>query len=188
MAVAGPLIDILGQRTDDLRFTGTDKPTLRIFLAHAQRLWSLARNITTSTATLTMTPRRVWFDYSEIAADVVRVREILHNNIALRPSSISLLGQLNRHWFREVAGRPTQFTNVGRDALIIHPGVDYDETLTVTYEPSTGELPHDNSTLTVAELWHNGMLEMTEALVYLRTRDLARAERAIKVLEDELLR
>lgn len=184
MATAGDITSDLARRVDDPGFLGTTKPVMMDLLSRAQQLWNLARRTILGSATLTLTPNMVLYSVTDdVDPRAGRIRRVTYEERELTPTSLMGLAQQDTNWLRRTEEQPEQFATVGRDQLVIFPGLRRTDTCTVDYDKVTDDLVNDLDTIELPQDQLLGMVALGEALLGLRMRDLRRVELNVDVLE-----
>lgn len=170
MATAEALISVLAQRVRDPQYTATSKDQWLVLLSRAEAMWNAATLRIIAEGSITLEPHCVVYPVQPWLPDCVRIVSVRAATHTLWPVDAKTLRTSDPAWLRSVAGRPEQWSMIGRDLLIIHPAVEAATTLTVAYVQHTPVLTTLDQELVMPEHEHPGLLDIAEALAALRLR------------------
>jgi RES domain-containing protein len=91
-----------------------------------------------------------------------------------------VLVQADRHWCRAVGSRLKAWAMIGRSLLVLYPGLDTADSVTLVYVKNTDTLTHISNVLEVPDKDLPQVLDVAESLLLLRERRLLSAEAAVR--------
>lgn len=170
----GTLSRQVSTRARDPLQTGTASADVINLLSFSQQVVNGIMNDVTGTAPLTLQPNQVIYQLSNIINVAVRVLAIRDaSGRDLQPfDDFAGLCQVNTGWPSAVSDAPRSYALCGRDLLIIYPGVKTAQTLTVIFGALTFPLLVPTDTTQVTNDDDDALLDLTEALLLLKARDL----------------
>ena len=172
---AGQLTDNLLRRLRDPSGVGLSRAFVRSMLSDSQRLVNgLYRRVKT-TVTLTTQPNQMFYAYTDIASDILRIEFVREGDRDLRKTTLRELGHISTKWFRDVGSRFQHFALPGRDLLVVYPAKSSASSVDVVYTKLTNEFVTD---AVDAELPADEMLEAS---------DLAQIIMLVKMRKYEML-
>ena len=89
----------------------------------------------------------------------------------LDPIPFNMLSWLHARWITSVGDRPLSFSLVGRDLLIVRPGVLAPTTVTVFYKPIFPAFANEATLFSVPDEDVDMITDIAEALLLLKARD-----------------
>ena len=171
----GPLVDQLLRRSRDPEGFATTIDQFHTLLTHAQRYVALSTNALASRHTYTLIKRRIVYDIGELGADIGRVLSINVDGRDLIRTPWRALTRQDRLWLRKTDAVPTTWAQLGRNTLVIYPGVTQAIPVEIVYVPVTKVIDHQNNDLELAVDHHNVLLDFTEGLNMIRRREFGQA-------------
>jgi len=186
MQPAGPAIANIYLRARDPFQTGTPHLNVLNLLSRLQMIVNQATGAVIYSASLPMSPRLPTYGVSgnglgwPVAIQDETGREF---DPVIDPAT---LRWLNEKWWREVALRPRSWLRIGCDLLIVHPAPSESFTATVQHRGILGPVNNDADLLECPDEDVRLLLLAGEALLTLKSRDLASSQVAWDNLLAEL--
>jgi hypothetical protein len=181
MTNAGQLSAQVAARVRDPNFGATTQPQVINLLSYAQQVVNGSLGEVTGTQPLLLQPRTVIYQLSSFVPAAVRVQGVRDaSNRDLDSISYDNLRQIDQRWPVAVSDGPRSFCQCGRDLLIIHPGVNLPQTLTVIYTLLTTPLATTADSTVVQNQADDAVLDLGELVLLLQHRDLSPFQDAMK--------
>ena len=184
--VAGTLVDTVLRRVRDPGGTAHSRAFTRELLSDLQRHVNGATRAVLTTATLTLNPRQQLYSISGLLTDCLRVEYVRDAGRDVPPVPWRTLGRADRLWTRKVGSTPEAWATIGRDLLVITPGMDETRTVTVVYTTLTTALAADQDATELPDQRLPAVLDLAEAILLLRHRLLSVAPSAASRLKTTL--
>jgi hypothetical protein len=160
-------------RVRDPLFAATTQPQVINLLSYAQQVVNGALDEKTGTQSLVLQPRTVIYQLSSFVPGAVRVQGVRDaSGRDLDSISYDNLRQIDQRWPVAISDSPRSWCQCGRDLLIVHPGVNLPQTLTVVYTLLTPALAAIADTTVVENETDDAVLDLGELLLLLQHRDL----------------
>lgn len=177
---AGVLVDELLRRVRDPQATGLSREQALFVLSHAQRVTNAALAQVLSKETITLEPRRLIYQVSELpfGEHCVRPVAVKAGSTTIPPCPWRSLGQTNRRWFRAV-GMPRLWSMIGRDLLVIYPAHGRRLDVEITFVKLTDMLINEDQTPELPDETYTVILDLAEGWVQIRNRLFSSAYAAL---------
>lgn len=179
-AEAGPLVDVLLQRTRDPQGTANTRTFTRQILSMSQQLANAALRAVLDEAELAIEPRRQVYPIKALlpaAAQVVAVRD--EDGRDLQEVHWRTLAQVNRQWPRAIGPRFKTYALIGRDLLVVHPASETATRVHVHYAILTADLASDTTRTELHDDFLPIVLDVAEVVLMMRGRSYAPANAAL---------
>ena len=171
-------------RVRDPNFNATTQLQVINLLSWSQQVVNGALDEETGTQPLVIQPRTTIYQLSSFVPGAVRVQGIRDaSNRDLDSISYDNLRQIDARWPVAVSDAPRSWCQCGRDLLIVHPGVNLPQTLTVIYTLLTPALAGTGDTTVVQDETDHAVLDLGELLLLIQHRDLSPFQNAMERFE-----
>lgn len=183
--IVGPLITTALNRVRDIQGSMTSRTTVLDLFRHSQNIVNAALSLIVETAVLTTNKNRLIYDYSvdlPLALKVIGVRYLEKDLELIKINDLLILSP---KWHRKVAQNMQMFVPLGRNMLVLYPGLPFDATIKVTYSKRL-LLPGEEDTLTVADQVVPLIENVVYAFLLLKGRKANEATRVMKQVSDNL--
>lgn len=187
--VLGPVTDELLRRARDVSAQGTTRAQARRFIAHAEGLVGIGLRAHIEDFPLTSTPTRLVYDLAGVSPRIGEVLNVRVGGKDLTKTNFTDLAAQSVSWFRDLGDEYLTWAPVGRDLLVLWPGVARVVTVTVTASamplaPDETYVGADLDTLTVDARWTPYVLDWAEIFMLLRARRYDALKPAIERLKE----
>ena len=183
--IVGPLITTALNRVRDIQGSSTSRADVLTLFKHAQNIINAALGLITETLSLTTKKKRLIYDYASDLPLSLKILGVKYLENDLEEVGIKDLLTISSKWHRRVEQNMQMFVPVGRNILILYPGLPFDSTVKVTYIKRL-VLPGESSELEIA----NQVVPLVENAVYafllLKVRKMNEATRVMKSVTDAL--
>jgi hypothetical protein len=150
-------------------------------LSRVQRLINVGSQTILASATLTTAANQLIYTInSDVAADAIDIMRVTSNNEDIAKLTLNELNQIDRQWFRKVGSRFEAWAQLGRTLLVVYPAQSVADSVTVTYSKLTTDLSADGTNLEFSEEANLMVMDLTEAILLLRQRDIPQSTAALK--------
>lgn len=179
-----PVVDNLNNPQNPA--TPAGRAFARTLLSQAQMLLNGAQEQILSTFTLTTYPYQCVYPISGLIQantnwppgpnpvdDSVRIVGVRAHNRDLNKVQLRTLAHIDRHWFRRIGSNFTTWAMHGADTLVLYPGNQVRDTLTVVYVNRTPFLTDDTVPTTIQDNELPEVVDIAQALYHLKHRDMA---------------
>jgi len=183
---AGTLVDTILQRVRDPQGAANSRAFVRDLLGRCQWAVNGRKNIVVATESFTTTPRRLVYPIKALVPSALRITAVRDLGRDVRFVPWTTLAHTNVGWFRELGDRHLAFSLIGRDLLVLYPGVDRAVTLTLVYTLQTNDFINDG---VASELPDDDMLvveDLVEALILTKARDFGPLAEPLKRVDMKL--
>lgn len=185
-----PLIDELGRRTRDDKFTATSREDVRTLLSQAQQFVAIVTQSVVRERVFNLEPQRAIYEIDAISNEWLSNRDNPGQEIAklvgVRWEDLdlhfspweSIAKSYGPNWLREFKRRPRGWGLIGKNLLLIHPApLNESVPVTLTYVPVTlswsGE--GEDAFLELGSDYLPQLLDVAEGLIYLKRRKFEEA-------------
>jgi hypothetical protein len=171
---AGTASTTIANRVRDPNFQATSQANIISLMSYAQQVTNGALSDVVATATLNLAVRTPIYQLSTNIAAAIKVLAVTDasgRDLDCLPD-IFQLQQLDFHWLTYTSDRPRDFVQVGKDLLIIWPGVLASQPMTVKYSKYIPALTGSGDATVVPNEDDTCINALTEALLVLKNRDL----------------
>ena len=173
---AGTLRAAVQRRVRDINATYHANAFVLDMLSRVQRLINVGSQTILATSTLTTAANQLIYTInSDVNAAAIDVMKVTSNNEDLAKLTLSELNQIDRQWFRKVGTRFEAWVQLGRTLLVLYPSMSVADSVSVTYSKLTTDLSADGTALEFSEEANLMVMNLTEAILLLRQRDMSRA-------------
>lgn len=171
---AGTLSAQVAERARDPFFQGTTQRQVIGLLSYSQQVVNGSLSDVTGQASLVLQPRTLIYQVSNYLSDAVKILAVRNDSGRdLEPmTEFAQLTQTNLRWMVATADYPRGWCYAGRDVIVIYPGVNSPQTLTVVYGQVTPALAVPADTTVVPAEDDDAVMDLTEILLLLKGRDL----------------
>lgn len=177
MQNAGNLSAQVAGRVRDPNFNGTTQLQTIQLLSYSQQVVNGILGDVTGQVSLVVQPRSLIYQISSFLPSAVKILAIRDaGGRDLVPEPFSALSWFHQKWLTSIADSPRTYHLAGRDILIIYPGVRSAQTLTVVYSNLTTPLATTGDSTVVPNEDDDAILDLSEALLLLKNRDMAGAK------------
>lgn len=171
----------IANRVRDPAFIGTSQLQMINLLSYSQQVVNGALSDVVQSATLTLQPRTLIYGLSAFVPAAMKVLSVQDAGGRDLDPLLELpeLQSIDMRWPVAVADAPRGFLQVGADTLIIYPGVNVSQPVTVKYGQylPTLAVPADNTLVPSED--DTCVNALTEALLLLKGRDLNAVKQAL---------
>lgn len=178
---AAEATDLLLRRVRDPAGIGTTRAQVRQLLTAVQPAVVLATDVRTRTS-WTPTPGVCVHPLTAIGSDVLRVEAVWAGDQSVLPMPFAALAQTDRGWLRRLGSVPHSWAALGRTLLVLYPGPDAAVSLTVTYTAMPPAIDSETTLLALREDRVPLLLDLVEAALLLRSRQLAMFQTRLRTL------
>ena len=179
----GPIITKVLQRVRDPQGSAHSRNFVRTILGHAQRVVNSLLGLVLENTNLSVQPGLLVYPASSSVPNAVNIIDVVHQGRSLHRSDLDKLRGINSNWPRARGAHFDIYAPIGKDLLILYPGIQAQDTVDVHYIKDTGVISKETDTVQIAKDFEPLMEQMAEALLLLKQRDLGEAENAIKQFE-----
>lgn len=171
----GPFVDELLRRTRDPQAGGTDRAGVRLLLGHAQRILNAATASVLVEREFTLEPKRVLYDLDEVAqvfldGGFVALQGIHCLGQSLTREAWDDVARLDAFWIRRYWQFPHTWAVKG-NLFLVYPGVSVERLqVTLVLVQLTPLFDSDDSDVLLPKEVHSRLLDLGEALIFLRRR------------------
>lgn len=164
----------IANRVRDPFFHGTSQLNVIALLSYAQQVVNGIISDVVQSATLTLQPRTLIYGLSGFVPNAIKVLAITDaSGRDLEPlPSIQNLQWLDMKWPVAVADAPRGYCQVGADLLVLYPGVNIQQPLTVKYSQYLVPLATTADATVLPAEDDSAVNDLTEVLLLLKGRDL----------------
>lgn len=172
----------IANRVRDPFFMGTTQLHVINLMSYAQQVVNGILADAIQSAPLYLQPRTLIYGLSSFVPGAIKVLAITDaSGRDLEPlPSIQHLQWLDMKWPVAVADFPRGFCQVGADLLVIYPGVNVKQTLTVKYSEYLAPLATTADSTVLPNEDDTAINSLTEALLLLKGRDLNALGQAVE--------
>lgn len=174
--VLGTVVDEVLRRSRDAGAQGTSRAQARRFIAHAEGLVGIGLRAHVETFTFASTPLRLVYDLAGLSPRIGDVLTVQADGKDLAKTAFVDLAAQSISWFRQVGPAFLSWSQLGRDLLVLWPGLS-GRACTVTVKASAMPLAPDETylgadldTLTVDARWTPYVVDWAEVFMLLRSR------------------
>lgn len=171
----GPIVDQLLRRARDPEGLATNRDQIHTLLTHTQRYVTLKNHAVVSVLPYTLVKRRVVYDIGELSPDISQVVGVRLNGEDLTQTAWRALVRQNREWLRATSATPDTWALLGRNLLVIYPGITQAVAVEIVYIPTTPIVDHPDNDLALTDEHVNELLDCTEGLLWIRNRQFGQA-------------
>lgn len=188
MTPADTLAAQVADRARDPNFQGTSQANTILLASYAQQMVNGMLHDVVVSAPLTLTPRLNYYQLSTLFPSLVKllaVRDASGRDLVPMYGGAEELSWADMRWPSSTTDAPRSFAVVGRDQLIIYPGVKTAQTVTLFYSQLTPVLVAGASTVVPNED-DDAVYDLTEALLLIKNRDLFGASAAMDRFKERI--
>lgn len=157
----GPLITTALNRVRDIQGAGTSRTDVLTLFRQTQNIVNAALGLITETLSITTKKNRLIYDYADDLPLALRILGVRYNERDLEEISTRDLLVLSPKWHRRVEQNIQMFVQLGRNMLILYPGLPFNASVKVTYSKRL-LLPGENSVFAV----NDQVIPLIENIVY----------------------
>lgn len=168
----GPLVDELLRRVRDPHAMANSRELVRRFLHHAEGIIGTGLRVNQETITFTTERKRLIYVIPDINERIVFLDAVQAEGRDLDFVPFDTLVAEGSGWFRRLSSQFSFYSTVGRELLVLYPGVDRTITITllaITY--ISGPLTESDTT-TLEDEKVPAILDFAELFLLLRSRRL----------------
>ena len=181
---ASTLIDIVSRRTRDPNLIGNTRAFVRSIISRSQQMVNAHLRLVFDTASLTTLRRTMLYPIQANLPDAVRIDEVLFDtDFRLNKSPWGSLIRSDWNWHRSIGTSLMAFSTIGRDLLLLYPGLDNDNSVTVNYVTLTSVLTQESTPTEIPDADLTHVLNLSETILLLKSRKLDLAEVSLKKVE-----
>lgn len=181
---AQTLIDITARRVRDPGLTANTRAFIRDILSRSQRAVNAHLRRIFSTATLTTTRRTMLYPIQGNLASAVEIDEILYEtDYRLEKIPWRSLMHGDWEWHRAIKSDMLAFSVIGRDLLLLYPGLNRDSSVEVGYVKLTNKLVAEDTQTEIPDEDMLSVLALSEAILLMKARMLDSAETELRKVE-----
>src|SRR6266404_5320784 len=194
--ILGPLVTQTLQRVRDPGGLAHPRPTVVLIYSYAQRAINAILDLAYESVTITTTPKQQLYSMQVIAPNALQIQDVKQDGTrSLSRVPYKTLFYTDRQWHRRDSGsRIEVFSQLGVDLLVLHPGSDMPQSLTLTYTKMTTDLtlPPDalkdpeTNVMDVPDDSLTLVKDLVEALLQLRERKFAESATAVIRIKEKL--
>lgn len=185
----GTLVDTILGRVRDLGGLATSREVVRLLLSRCQDLANFRLEAAQGQVLLQTQPHQVFYDLPTMTTDdgqsIIKVTQVRDGDRALGRVDWRSFVRHTKDWLRAV-GEPAVFATLGFDLLCIWPAPLQPRTLVVIGTVYTTPLTSEETETDLRDDRLDLVLQLTTALVLLRSRMLDRLPAAIQSIGTEL--
>lgn len=168
--IAKTLSDRVLTRTREPLGTATPPQLVRTLLSYAQQAVNIAHADVLATANLPTERRRLLYTLKDVDSSIVRVEDVRVGRYRLPQADWRELIQTDRAWFRRVGRNLRLWAPIGRTFLVLYPGLEQSQTVTLTFTKLTTRLIAESTPLELPDVRLPAVVDLAEALVLARRR------------------
>lgn len=177
----GPIISKLLRRVRDPQATTHTRLFVLEILGHAQQIVNSLSALVLENATLNLDKGLLLYQTASTVPNSVAIIDVVHNGYSLYRSDLVKLKAINNNWPRSRASAIEMFAPIGRDLLILYPGINRSgDSVTIYYVKDVSNLANENATISIARDYESLMESFAEILLLIKQRDINEAEHAFK--------
>lgn len=160
-------------RVRDPQGSATSRTLTIDILSQCQRLVNMQTGLVTDSATMTLNGRKLFYnEMSTVLPEHARIIGVRYQGSNLERTTVAELRALDSSWFRRIANRPEAYAMIGREILVIHPGIEQADTVTVDYVKLLDNLTREDDSFELADQDVPDVLDLAEVIVLLKQRDV----------------
>lgn len=163
----GDKVSELLARVRDQQGVRTSRSLTVDILSQCQRLVNARTGRITSSASLTLYARQLFYSpLSDLLPGMASVTGVQYGGSNLDYMPISDLRAISPSWFRDIGSTPIAYSLIGREVLVIYPGIDVSgQSATVDYVSLLDDFETEESTFEFTAQDTPPVLDLAEVII-----------------------
>jgi hypothetical protein len=140
-------------------------------ISYAQWYINAGTRDTLVTTPLVTSPRQMFYTITPLLTQCLRIEAVRQGGRDLKETTIRELCHVSTHWFRDTGPQFEMYALVGRDLLVVYPGVSIGVSLDVVQTKLTTVMSNDSVAYELRDDSALATLDLAEAFMSVKRRD-----------------